>query len=69
VPPTQIQFWEKDISNTQTITYPGVGHVPMEEIPKQTVKDATSFLKSALTEPKEETEKTVLLETAKETNE
>ncbi|GAA3941982.1 alpha/beta hydrolase [Litoribacillus peritrichatus] len=48
VPTSQIPHWEKDISDIQTLVYPGVGHVPMEETPKQTVKDAISFLKSEL---------------------
>lgn len=45
VPTTQIPHWERDITNTQTIIYPGVGHVPMEEYPKQSVKDAIKFMK------------------------
>jgi pimeloyl-ACP methyl ester carboxylesterase len=44
VPTSQIQFWERDIANTQTIVYPTVGHVPMEETPKLTVRDALKFL-------------------------
>lgn len=46
VPKSQIPNWERDIKTTQTIVYPGVGHVPMEELPKQTVKDAIKFLKT-----------------------
>lgn len=32
------------LPNAQLITYPGVGHLPMEEIPQQTVADARDFL-------------------------
>lgn len=31
--------WKQDLPNAQIIIYPGVGHVPMEEIPDQTVGD------------------------------
>ncbi|MEL7533323.1 MAG: alpha/beta hydrolase [Bacteroidota bacterium] len=32
------------LPNAQLITYPGVGHLPMEEIPTQTAADARRFL-------------------------
>jgi pimeloyl-ACP methyl ester carboxylesterase len=51
VPVSQIPNWERDISNTQTIVYPGVGHVPMEETPKRTVQDAIKFLKEENPQP------------------
>lgn len=62
VPTSQIPNWERDIANTQTIVYPGVGHVPMEETPEQTVKDAIKFLK----EENKETVKTATKEEAVE---
>ena len=33
-----------DIANSSVIIYPGVGHLPMEEIPTQTAADARAFL-------------------------
>jgi len=34
-----------DLPNSRFIIYKGVGHVPMEEIPEKTAKDAQAFLK------------------------
>lgn len=36
-----------EIPNSELIVYPGVGHVPMEEIPVQTATDARAFLVKA----------------------
>ncbi len=36
--------FEKDIQGSELIIYDGVGHVPMEEAPNQTAKDALAFL-------------------------
>ena len=33
-----------DLKFAEKIIYPGVGHVPMEEIPAQTANDALTFL-------------------------
>jgi pimeloyl-ACP methyl ester carboxylesterase len=44
VPVELTKRWQADISNLKLITYPGVGHMPMEEIPEQTVQDAIAFL-------------------------
>lgn len=57
VPISQAELWRKDVPNTQFIAYPGVGHVPMEELPYQTAQDAIAFLsalnpKAALPAPK-----------------
>lgn len=38
--------FEKQLTNDTMIIYEGVGHVPMEEIPSITAKDAMSFLKN-----------------------
>jgi len=38
--------WKKDLPNAQIKIYKGVGHVPMEEIPKITANDARNFLKN-----------------------
>ncbi|MBP7584095.1 MAG: alpha/beta hydrolase [Spirochaetes bacterium] len=36
--------WKKDLPNASFIVYDGVGHIPMEEIPVQTARDAHNFL-------------------------
>ena len=36
--------WKADVRRLEFISYPGVGHVPMEEIPYQSVQDAIVFL-------------------------
>ncbi len=41
---TQFPKWKKDLQNAEFIVYEGVGHTPMEEIPRQTAHDAHSFL-------------------------
>lgn len=56
--PTLVQWGEKDvwiaesfgrriaagIPNAKLVVYPGAGHVPMEEIPDETARDADAFL-------------------------
>lgn len=37
--------FQKDIRGSRFILYPGVGHLPMEEIPEKTARDARIFLK------------------------
>ncbi len=37
--------FHKDIANSQLIVYDNAGHVPMEEIPLETAKDALKFLR------------------------
>lgn len=36
--------WMADIPKTKLIVYPTAGHIPMEELPEETVKDAALFL-------------------------
>ncbi len=36
--------FNEDLPNSELIMYPGVGHIPMEEIPEQTAEDAKKFL-------------------------
>ena len=36
--------FEKDISGAKAIVYPGVGHIPMMEIPEQSALDVRTFL-------------------------
>lgn len=38
--------WRQDVPQARFVTYPGVGHVPMEEIPEQSVRDFRDWLKS-----------------------
>jgi len=35
--------FNRDIKGSQLVTYPGVGHIPMEEIPAQSCADAVRF--------------------------
>ena len=37
----------RDIAGSQLVVYPGVGHVPMEEIPEQSAADTRTFLLAA----------------------
>ncbi|MCB9081324.1 MAG: alpha/beta hydrolase [Lewinellaceae bacterium] len=45
IAPSDGQRFMQQLPNAQLITYPGVGHVPMEEIPRQTAADARVFLR------------------------
>lgn len=63
--PTLIQWGEKDtwiplenarrfagdIPGAVLVTYPGLGHVPMEEAPEQTAADAAAFIKTIHRQP------------------
>lgn len=43
--PTELsQLWLDNIPNSSLITYPNVGHAPMEEIPAQSLSDAIAFI-------------------------
>ena len=44
VPVALSERWKEDIRGSQVVVYPGVGHMPMEEIPGKTVMDAIAFL-------------------------
>lgn len=44
IPVEDAQFFENKIPNSRVLLYQNAGHVPMEEIPDQTSKDAKSFL-------------------------
>lgn len=48
VPVELANLWLQDIPNARLVTYPTVGHMPMEEIPGQTVADAVTFLNQGL---------------------
>ena len=36
--------FNEDLQHSELIMYPGVGHIPMEEIPEQTAEDARNYL-------------------------
>jgi len=40
--------WMADIPQAKLVVYPTVGHIPMEELPEETVKDAALFLRRGL---------------------
>jgi len=44
VPATLSEQWLANISGSTLLTYPDAGHVPMEEIPQQTLQDALAFI-------------------------
>ncbi|MDF3840234.1 alpha/beta hydrolase [Pseudomonas citronellolis] len=44
ISPKHVPLWQRDLPGIQVKTYPGVGHIPMEEIPQQTAADALRFL-------------------------
>lgn len=44
VPPALIANWKRDLRNVEVKVYPGAGHIPMEELPIETARDAYDFL-------------------------
>ncbi|MEY4513005.1 MAG: hypothetical protein RLZZ450_5127 [Pseudomonadota bacterium] len=46
VPLSLIEAWRRDLPRIEVKVYPGVGHLPMEEIPELTAWDAHEFLSS-----------------------
>ena len=44
IPVAHADRFRKAIPGAQLIVYPGVGHVPMEELPERTVADVEAFL-------------------------
>ena len=44
VPPEIARKFMRDLPDARLVTYPGVGHVPMEEIPRQSAADVDEFL-------------------------
>ncbi|TBW54764.1 alpha/beta hydrolase [Marinobacter halodurans] len=48
VPVDLAQRWLDDLPNVRLVTYPGVGHIPMEEVPEDTLKDLERFLSQGL---------------------
>jgi pimeloyl-ACP methyl ester carboxylesterase len=52
IPLAHAERFSADIKGSKIITYPGVGHMPMEEIPQQTANDAKDFLLFVIDEPR-----------------
>lgn len=48
ITPDHALRFKRDIKGSQLITYPGVGHIPMEEIPAQSCADALKFLNDTI---------------------
>ena len=42
-----IENWQRDLPDATYITYPELGHVPMEEAPVQTARDLRDYLGQA----------------------
>jgi pimeloyl-ACP methyl ester carboxylesterase len=55
VPPALIERWQHDLPEIEVKTYPEAGHIPMEEYPEETARDAFAFLADGveLEEPSE----------------
>ncbi|MDB4988273.1 MAG: alpha/beta hydrolase [Myxococcaceae bacterium] len=49
VPRSLIEAWRRDLPRATVVVYPGIGHIPMEEIPERTAWDAHDFLSSGAT--------------------
>lgn len=43
IPPAHVALWQRDVPGLEVKTYPGVGHVPMEEIPAESLADVRAF--------------------------
>ncbi|KRW62670.1 alpha/beta fold hydrolase [Pseudomonas sp. TTU2014-080ASC] len=46
ISPEHVALWQRDLPGIRVVTYPGVGHIPMEEIPEQSAADTLAFLRS-----------------------
>lgn len=44
LPLEQLAYWKRDLPAARVKVYPGVGHVPMAEVPELTALDAHAFL-------------------------
>ena len=45
VPPEHAERFRRDIPGSRLVIYPGLGHLPMEEDPGTTARDALGFLR------------------------
>ncbi len=48
LPVEMLEKYKEVLPNSESIVYPEVGHVPMEEVPSVTAKDAMHFLKKPI---------------------
>ena len=48
VPLTLAERWRQDLPDAGLVVYPTVGHIPMEELPEDTARDAARFLRQGL---------------------
>lgn len=48
IPVSSAQWFESAIKDSKVVIYPGVGHIPMEEIPEQSAADMKAFLDGAV---------------------
>ncbi len=44
VPPALVKRWQQDVPGLQVKIYPDGGHIPMEEMPEESARDALAFL-------------------------
>jgi pimeloyl-ACP methyl ester carboxylesterase len=44
VPPKLVESWKRDLKQLEVKLYPEAGHIPMEELPFETARDAHAFL-------------------------
>ena len=44
ISPRHVPMWQRDVPGIEVKVYPGVGHIPMEEIPEESAADALRFL-------------------------
>ena len=44
ISPEHVPLWQRDLPGIEVKVYPGVGHIPMEEIPAQSAADTRRFL-------------------------
>ncbi|MFT3810426.1 MAG: alpha/beta hydrolase [Micropepsaceae bacterium] len=51
IPADAAEVWHSKVKGSQLIVYPGIGHIPMEEIPEKSAADTAKFLAAHLTAP------------------
>ena len=49
IPPSSARWFAATIPGSRLQAYPGVGHIPMEEVPEQTAADLNGWLRTTLT--------------------
>ncbi|MCF8029136.1 MAG: alpha/beta hydrolase [Desulfobacteraceae bacterium] len=51
VPPEHISRWKANVPGLEVRTYADAGHIPMEELPEKTAREARKFLESGSRQP------------------